>query len=100
MYLTPSDPIALQRAYDPFDPLKVMVKPNVFSTLALFSPSCFEYAPKLLIYLNVLPARAGSTFLQIGASSCSTKIQFFGLAVPLNAFLPHQGRKADKQNTS
>ena len=42
---------------------KTMVKPNVFSTLALFSPSWFEHAPKLLIYLNVLPARAGSTFL-------------------------------------
>ena len=75
-------------------------KTRRFSTFSLFGPSCFEYASKLLIYLNVLPARAGSTFLQIGAQSCSTKIQFFGLDVPLNAFLPHLGRKADKQNTS
>ena len=71
-----------------------------FSTFSLFGPSWFEYASKLLIYLNVLPARAGSTFLQIGAQSCSTKIQSFGLDVPPNAFLPHLGCKADKQNTS
>ena len=45
-----------------------------FSTFSLFGPFWFESAPKLLIYLNVLPARAGSTFLQIGAQSCSTKI--------------------------
>ena len=69
------------------------------STFSLFGPSWFEYASKLLIYLNVLPARAGSTFLQIGAQSCSTKILFFGLDVPPNAFLPHVGCKADKQNT-
>ena len=74
-------------------------KTSSFSTFSLFGPSCFEYASKLLIYLNVLPARAGSTFLQIGAQSCSTKIQFFGLNVPPNAFLPHLGRKADKQNS-
>ena len=44
-----------------------------FSTFSLFGSSRFEYASKLLIYLNVLPARAGSTFLQISASPCSTK---------------------------
>ena len=67
-------PVRLPPLKTPLDLQKVVVKPNVFSTLALFSPSWFEYAPKLFIYLNVLPARAGSTFLQIGASSCSTKI--------------------------
>ena len=46
----------------------------VFLTFSFFGPSWFEYASKLLIYLNILPARAGSTFLQIGAQSCSTKI--------------------------
>ena len=70
-----------------------------FSAFSLFGPSCFEYASKLLIYLNVLPARAGTTFLQIGAQSSSTKSQFFGLDVPPHAFLPHLGCKADKQNT-
>ena len=92
-------PVRLPPLKTPLDLQKVVVKPNVFSTLALFSPSWFEHAPKLLIYVNVLPARAGSTFLQIGASSCSTKIQFFGLNVLASAFLPHQGRKADKQNS-
>ena len=67
-------PVRLPPLKTPLDLQKVVVKPNVFSTLALFSPSWFELAPKLLIYVNVLPARAGSTFLQIGAQSCSTKI--------------------------
>ena len=67
-------PVRLPPLKTPLDLQKVVVKPNVFSTLALFSPSWFEHAPKLLIYLNVLPARAGSTFLQIGGSSFSTKI--------------------------
>ena len=60
--------------YKPFKSLKNIGKPYRFSTFSLFGPSWFEYASKLLIYLNVLPARAGSTFLQIGAQSCSTKI--------------------------
>ena len=77
-------------------PSKSRGKTSRFSTFSLFGPSCFEYASKLLIYLNVLPARAGSTFLQIGAQSCSIKIQFFGLDVPPNALLPHLGCKADK----
>ena len=80
--------------------LKSSGKPCRFSTFSLFGPSWFEYTSKLLIYLNILPARAGRTFLQIGAQSCSTKVQFFGLDVPSNAFLPHLGCKADKQNTS
>ena len=67
-------PVRLPPLKTPLDLQKVVVKPNVFSTLALFSPSWFEHAPKLLIYVHVLPARAGSTFLQIGAQSCSTKI--------------------------
>ena len=83
----------------PFALSKNNVKTCRFSTSSHFGPSWFEYASKLLIYLNVLPARAGSTFLQIGAQSCSTKIQFFGLNVPPNALLPHLGRKADKQNS-
>ena len=56
--------------------LKKYSKTCRFSKFSLFGPSCFEYASKLLIYLNVLPARAGSTFLQIGAQSCSTKCNF------------------------
>ena len=92
-------PLRLPPLKTPLDLQKVVVKPNVFSTLATFSHSWFEHAPKLLIYVNVLPARAGSTFLQIGASSLSTKIQLFGLNVLPSAFLPHQGRKADKQNS-
>ena len=92
-------PVRLPPLKTPLDLQKVVVKPNVFSQWAPFSHSWFEHAPKLFIYLNVLPARAGSTFLQIGASSCSTKIQFFGLDVPPNAFLPHLGCKVNKQNT-
>ena len=67
-------PVRLPPLKTPLDLQKVVVKPNVFSTFSLFGPSWFEYASKLLIYLNILPARAGSTFLQIGAQSCSTKI--------------------------
>ena len=67
-------PVRLPPLKTPLDLQKVVVKPNVSSTFSLFGPSWFEYASKLLIYLNVLPARAGSTFLQIGAQSCSTKI--------------------------
>ena len=67
-------PVRLPPLKTPLDFQKVMVKPNVFSTFSFFGPSWFEYASKLLIYLNILPARAGSTFLQIGAQSCSTKI--------------------------
>ena len=67
-------PVRLPPLQTPLDLQKVVMKPNVFSTLALFGPSCFEYASKLLIYLVILPARAGSTFLQIGAQSCSTQI--------------------------
>ena len=81
-------PVRLPPLKTPLDLQKIVVKPNVFSTFSFFGPSWFEYASKLLIYLNVPPARAGSTFLQIGAQSCSTKIQFFCLAAPLNAFLP------------
>ena len=79
---------------------KKHIKTNENSTISLFGPPWFEYALKLHIYKKVLPARAGSTFLQIGTQSCSTKIKIFGLGVPPNAFLPHMGRKADKQNTS
>ena len=67
-------PVRLPPIKTPLDLQKVVVKPNVFSTFSLFGPSWFEYASKLLVYLNVLPAQAGSTFLQIGAQSCSTKI--------------------------
>ena len=67
-------PVRLPPLKTPLDLQKLVVKPNVFSTWAPFSHSWFEHAPKLLIYVNVLPARAGSTFLQIGAQSCSTKI--------------------------
>ena len=58
-------PVRLPPLQTPLNFQKVMVKPNVFSTFSLFGPSWFEYASKLLIYLNILPARAGSTFLQI-----------------------------------
>ena len=67
-------PVRLPPLKTPLDLQKVVVKPNVFSTFSVFGPSWFEYASKLLIYLNILPARAGSTFLQIGAQACSTKI--------------------------
>ena len=67
-------PVRLPPLKTPLDLQTIVVKGNVASTFSLFGPSWFEYASKLLIYLNVLPARAGSTFLQIGASSCSTKI--------------------------
>ena len=93
-------PTTFATAKCPLEAQKNSGKTRRFSTFSLFGLSCFEYASKLLIYLNVIPARAGSTFLQIGAQSCSTKIQFFGLDVPPNAFLPHLGCKADKQNTS
>ena len=58
-------PVRLPPLKTPLDLQKVVVKPNVSSTFSLFGPSWFEYASKLLFYLNVLPARAGSTFLQI-----------------------------------
>ena len=67
-------PVRLPLVKTPLDLQKVVVKPLVFSTFSLFGPSWFEYASKLLIYLNIPPARAGSTFLQIGAQSCSAKI--------------------------
>ena len=92
-------PTLLATTRSPLKAYKNNNKTCRFSTFSLFGPSWFEYASKLLIYLNVLPARAGSTFLQIGASSLSIKIQPFGLNVLPSAFLPHQGRKADKQNS-
>ena len=58
-------PVRLPPLKTPLDLQKVMVKRTVSSTFSLFGPSWFEYASKLLFYLNVFPARAGSTFLQI-----------------------------------
>ena len=47
-------PVRLPPLKTPLDLQKVVVKPNVSSTFSLFGPSWFEYASKLLIYLNIL----------------------------------------------
>ena len=58
-------PVRLPPLKTPLDLQKVVVEPNVSPTFSLLGPSWFEYASKLLFYLNVFPARAASTFLQI-----------------------------------
>ena len=49
-------PTSLATTKSPLKSLKNSGKTNRFKTNSPFGPSCFEYASKLLIYLNVPPA--------------------------------------------
>ena len=75
-----------------------MVKPVVFQHFHFSAPLGSNMHQDYIFMKKYPPARAGTTFLQIGAQSDPIKMQLFGLDVPLNAFLPHLGRKADNQN--